>query len=193
MQSKLKFAAYCAVNMIQNMNGAVTASDVKRISYAWQLTVHRNPSKKLLFTESDLFFVLGTGDDMCKVMWSVRSGDNNGSAVPPNSSPYNVQSGVGSALSTAYSCIFRLNPARIKTEIASTILHPNLHIKAGEKKMILEIRYYIWNSNKLTPRELFGFRILNPGYVRGTDGKILFDTVVIFTPKPGLFDETPPG
>ncbi|MDR1334248.1 MAG: hypothetical protein LBJ71_03455 [Holosporaceae bacterium] len=66
-----------------------------------------------------------------------------------------------------------------------------------EKKIIVEVRYYIWlgsTLNPLEPRDLFGSQVLMPGYIEvKSDGKIFFPTVVIFAPKPGLFDEnTPP-
>jgi hypothetical protein len=198
----MEFAAHCAVNMIQNINRAVTASDVKRILYTCQSVIYPNPSEQLVYAamhkciiETDLFFVVGTGNDKCKVMWSARSS----SGTPfrqgygaPNNYPCYIVSSAGSVLTGAGSSIIRPSSARIKKETASADLYPNLHIKAGEKKMILEIRYYIWDDSDFKPREWFGFRILNPGYIYGGDGKNCFDDIVIFTPKPGLFDDTPP-
>jgi hypothetical protein len=197
----MKFAAHCAVSMIQNTNRAITADDIKRILYAWTLIIYPNPSESLYrnskryIVEWDLLFVLGTGDDMCKVMWSAR-GTLGYSKKNVLDGSYNVQSTVGSALSGASSSIFSnmtaKHPGRIKTEIASTILHPNLHIKTEEKKMILEIRY--WNSD-LRPWEWLGFWVLIPSYTpkiqSGVKGAFL-TTVVIFTPKPELFSESAP-
>jgi hypothetical protein len=200
----MKFAAHSAVSMIQNMKRAVTANDIKRIEYTRLMSIHPNPLSKTApvnmginksTSRLGLFFVVGTGDDRCKVMWSIRSSAGNSSA--PDNLGCVVQSDAGTSLTTAYSSIFCSasgHPGRIKTEIASTTLYPNLHIKPGEKKMILEIRYYVVHIDKLTPRELFGFKVLNPPYILGGDGKICFDTIVIFTPNPGLFDEnTPPS
>jgi hypothetical protein len=203
MQEKMNFAAHCIINMIQNTNKAVTASDVKRILYAWQSVIYPNPAEKLVYMavrrcliETDLFFVVGTGNDRCKVMWSARSQSgtpNRYGFGAPNNYPCYIVSNEGAVLTEAGSSVIGKSPARIKKETVSTALHPSLHIKAGEKKMILEVRYYIWSDSEFKLQEWFGFKILNPGLnLEGSGGKNCFDNIVIFTPKPGLFDETPP-
>jgi hypothetical protein len=45
----------------------------------------------------------------------------------------------------------------------------------------------------VSPREAFGFYIISPKGHGGTYDKTYFNAVVIFTPKPGLFNETPPA
>jgi hypothetical protein len=206
MKAKMEFAAHCAINMIQNTNRTVTREDIKRITYAWHLTIYPNVSKKMAemgsrkcVTETDLFFVVGTENNNCKVMWGARSasGDPYRRGYSNPSDYFFVStSGIGSALTGANSSIFcnvTGHPGRIKTEIAPTTLYKGFSIKAGEKKVIIEIRYFIWNDSDLSPREEFGFWVLTPKYTCiVSSGRSFFTTVVIFTPKPGLFSETPP-
>jgi hypothetical protein len=40
--------------------------------------------------------------------------------------------------------------------------------------------------SKISPREAFGFLILTP---KAQGGEFYFTSIVIFTPKPGLFDK----
>jgi hypothetical protein len=83
------------------------------------------------------------------------------------------------------------------TNVAASIIHPNLKIKDGEIKVIIECAIFKYTgfdyidgrlSKNVSPREAFGFWMLSPKpiYV------CYFNTVVIFTPKPGLFDDNGP-
>jgi hypothetical protein len=84
--------------------------------------------------------------------------------------------------------------------VAPSAICPELSIKPGETKIIIENCIYFLRASyfrlvdgrtwaNISSREAFGFLLLTPK-VQGD--VFYFDSIVIFTPKPGLFDETPP-
>jgi hypothetical protein len=206
MQAKMKFAAHCCVNMIQDVsvnraNKKITISDVLRISHAWNLIIwpdlkmiHQNAAGKYplgFYNSLILYCVVGTGDNKCKVMWSM-SGQTNKKTIPTDGYIYSNAS--GSTLTQHVSSLFYSNSARLQREIVSTSLYPNLSIKAGERKIILEIMCYFPSPPQIQHSRALGFWMLNlkPAVNYKNVACSFFNTVVIFTPKPGLFDDTLP-
>jgi hypothetical protein len=67
-------------------------------------------------------------------------------------------------------------------------IYPDLRIQKGEVKILIEIAFHNYEYN-IPAKKAFGFFVLNPPK---SGDNIYFNTVVIFTPKPGLFGDTAP-
>ena len=86
---------------------------------------------------------------------------------------------------------------RIKSNASPTEIYPSFSINPGETKIIVEICAYhtteyqkVGGGNWGSPKEEFGFFLISPKPARTQS--FYFEKVIIFTPKPGLFSETPP-
>jgi hypothetical protein len=84
----------------------------------------------------------------------------------------------------------------------ASLIYKNLKIKKDEIKIIIECYSYFCNSansaytfgdgrpcKNVSPRDAFNFFILSPKPTQWA----YFNSIIIFTPKPGLFNETPPA
>ena len=89
---------------------------------------------------------------------------------------------------------------RYKTEVPPSEIYSGLKINPGEVKIIVDSCLYR-NSDRMTTlegtfpshKEAFGFYLLNPKHVdESSKSHYFFHSVIIFTPKPGLFSETNP-
>jgi hypothetical protein len=139
-----------------------------------------------------LFYAVGIGDDKCKIMWSCYAFPEVNPCTSLSAYRYYSKASTGT-MTQAWASIF-WNRSEMQEEIVSTDLLPGFHIKSGEKKIILEICFYRTNGSKISPREVFGLLVLNPKYYAYHNAveQSFLATFVIFTPKPGLFSETPP-
>jgi hypothetical protein len=77
-------------------------------------------------------------------------------------------------------------------------IHKDLKISPGELKILVECSHYYGKHiyfpdgrMSISSREAFKFLVLTPK-VKSQNTLGYFNSIVIFTPKPGLFDETPP-
>ena len=67
-------------------------------------------------------------------------------------------------------------------------IYPDLKLSENETKIIIEHKF---ETNKTNSR-IFGFYFLDPLKSYGVNDKLLFNSIVIFSPIPGAFSETPP-
>jgi hypothetical protein len=88
---------------------------------------------------------------------------------------------------------------RCKTGVSSpSQIYPNLKMTGDCEKILIEASIARSNSfltksgNQLTDKQSLGFHFINPRCGDWGD-RMYFRTVVIFTPKPGLFTETAPS
>ncbi|MDR2781531.1 MAG: hypothetical protein LBB21_03720 [Holosporaceae bacterium] len=173
----------------QRSNKRVTNADFARVNNPCHLDLPPfNSSSNKLKINTTLLCVRGTGNNRCKVMWSMFC-EIDGRASPSGAGTTNSE---GQLLTTSAASIFCGNSARIKKECDSTVLHPRLFIKAGEQRIIFETGYYY--DTRWGGKPTFGFRLINPSPTPGTVGAYTkyFGTVVFFTPKSGLFDDNLP-
>lgn len=77
---------------------------------------------------------------------------------------------------------------------------PTLKIADGEEKIMIETKiernpsqYKNMSGQTLSNKQALGFLLLDPKYSKNGQWNQLFHSVVIFTPKPGLFSETAPS
>ncbi|MDR0580651.1 MAG: hypothetical protein LBG04_00850 [Holosporaceae bacterium] len=86
----------------------------------------------------------------------------------------------------------------IGTEYAASAIYKNLTIEEDEIKMIIDVNFCAswWSGASRKRKEqpsTWGLLVYNPEaetYASTTGG--WFHHIIVFTPKPGLFDETPP-
>ena len=92
------------------------------------------------------------------------------------------------------------------TNLAQSTIYPTLKMDEGKYKIILECvlyngessmsnnEYLATDSQSTRAKKSFKCRLITPKPNYKSDGHgYYFDSVVIFTPKPGLFDETAPS
>jgi hypothetical protein len=200
----VEFVTYEIAGMIQNIsqrrtNKKITLNDLRYcISGAFlsfypgtkQFPASRNVFKQPGCVHGKFFYVVGNADGTASVKWGVQYQFINGSG--PNTSPGTISMGVGSGDARYIT--------RVESNVAPSAICPELSINPGETKIIIEnFIYFICSSYYklvggrtwgIPSREAFGFLLLTPK-VQG--GEFYFDSIVIFTPKPGLFDETAPS
>ena len=106
---------------------------------------------------------------------------------------------------TPYSNLMRSQHGQSAVSFLSDVppeqIYKDLRIKPGEYKIILECTFFYSDNCRFVdgrtyydvpPRKAFGFLFLNPKR-EGRAGNFYFTSYVIFTPKPGLFDENLPN
>jgi hypothetical protein len=87
------------------------------------------------------------------------------------------------------------------TDVSPSSIYPGFSIQSGQIKILVEVTlhyssasfYYFTDGRphaSVPAKTAFGFWVLFPPK---KGDAIYFNTVVIFTPRPGLFDETPPA
>ncbi|MDR1375584.1 MAG: pilus assembly protein [Holosporaceae bacterium] len=212
MKLKTKNSALMAISMIQNVsknreNKRISLEDVKRINYSAFINYYSGQQQ---LTKADtlplghlpitvLIYVKGTGNNYCKVVWSLFvSGENATSPI-----------GSGGSLDEKNTSSSELTIADFRTwtgksyqhgqDLASTSLHPDLKIQINEIKMLLmtafftkkEFKYADQKNVSDNPRKLFGFHML-PLQLPLSGDNILFRNTVTFIPNPGLFSDDPP-
>jgi hypothetical protein len=199
VQAKMEFVAHNMIGMLQNIsrNGTpekITLTNIRNIvtgaylAFYPGMTMYATGSQCLPlghFPLGYIYYVIGEDNNTASVIWGVHFHMDNLRA-------YKVEC-VGMSASHGYSYVQYL-----RKQVPSKI-HPKLVIKPGEVKIIVECvccyhhTVFSFSDGRLCSnvpaKEAFGFYILSPK-AKSTDG--FFNSIVIFTPKPGLFDGTVP-
>jgi hypothetical protein len=202
INSRMSFCAYCMASMLQEVsqnreNKKITAADLRNVAASAFLTIY--PGKTMYPTSSvkyiyghflDCFVHCVKGiDGKASVLWNRRmfSGYSSG--------PSNI------SLDKFTTATHWSSMVKYQQNVAPSSIYKDLTIKDGEIKIIVECLCYTDPTNygftdgrlpSTSTKEKFGFWVFNP---KGTSGSYggYFNQAVIFTPKPGLFDETPPS
>ena len=212
LHSQTEFVAQQFANIIQNISqkreGAkrkITCNDIRYAASLAYLSMfpgtsrfvsQKNVSELGYCPHGYVVCVKGNSDSTASVLWNRRFHFTH-NALNPSSVILDQSS-------------FHRSNIKILTNAVPSEIYPTLKINPGEIKIIIECNvHYSQSSNysftdgrktsKVSPSEAFGLRLykLSPPVTRGreegwpNDG-IYFHAAVIFTPKPGLFDETPP-
>jgi hypothetical protein len=198
-KKRVELCANCAVNMIQNNNRKVTLKDITNISCAAFVPYFGGGEKQYATANTvyghssvvTLFYIKGTGTNTAKIMWYVgQSGLGN----PKNRSFWKKTSGTVAGW-TRFAVGLPIN-----TEHSVELIKKGLTINNEEVKMILVSYLYIDESflmpNKINIKStpsLWGFLTLDPkaDRVNGSQ-RSYFEAIVVFSPKPGLFDDSGP-
>lgn len=205
--SQTEFVAQQMANIIQNIsqkrsNKKITVNDIKYAASAAYLSAFpgtsRFVSKGIKTSElgynplGNIFCVQGITDSTAKVLWAKRFHMADGVYAPIN---VGVDNGI------------RRTNVKNLSNVSPSEIYPTLRIGKDQIKIIIEcaVHYsqasgYRFADGRLTanvsPSHAFGLKLhrLSPPATR--DGKnndaIYFHSVVIFTPRLGLFDETAP-
>jgi hypothetical protein len=201
INSRMRFCAYCMASMLQEVsqnreNKKITLADLKNVAASAFLTIYPGKTAYPTSTERyiyghflDCFVHCVKGvNGKASVLWNKRICSYIGTG------PSNVSVTNFTTVSHWSSLV------KYQQNVAPSSIYKDLTVKNGETKIIVECLSYIDINYGFTDgrppttsaREKFGFWIFNPEGTSVT-GRGYFNQVVIFTPKPGLFDETPPS
>jgi hypothetical protein len=195
MQKQMEFVAHEMANILQNKgNKKITKDDIKYAMAGAYLSIYPGTTMYSVtsahqkniyghFPHGDLYCVKRTNGQN-NILWKITC--HTSRAITPK----------------GMTCDQRSNPASI-----GGVNLNDISIEEGQIKMILHCycffyqdgNRYLLNGNStlsITAREAFGFSLLEPkGFVRNSAEpgfSAFFPVIVIFTPKPGLFDDTAP-
>ena len=206
LQSQVHFVAHQMASMLQNVSQnrtdkAITKNDIRHIASAAYLTIFPGITQFTATGKHDgylgynpMWYVIcvkGNENSTASVVWVQRYFSCN-DAINPET--INQDSRIDRTIT---SNLQNVEPSRI---------HPNLKLEKNEIKIILEctIHYsqassYSFadgrNCSTVSPSKAFGFFVYPLAPPKTQDGKndaIYFHSVVIFSPRPGLFSETAP-
>ena len=187
MHSQTEFVAQQAANMIQNIsqkraNSATTSTERKR---------------QLRITTNDLWMIART------TALTIYPGLTQRSPYPLNHLPAMIIYYVKNNKNGTASCKWRNNhfgsygnfsycydsgsnfsSVRYKSDASPSQIHPNLKFSSEDAKIIVEVFLRSYRGDNKTA---FGLRLVNP---RTINNYYCFHSVVIITPKPGLFYES---
>jgi len=198
--SQTEFVGQQMANMIQNISKTrsadkrkITKEDLARIHcLAWQ-TVY--PGTTMFYTNSSypfghvpythLYYV--RGEEEGKASCVFRLYIYNGNVTKPADI---ISLGMLDVLKNNHTA----SKIRFLTNTEPSNIYPTLKINKGEKKIIVEtlmLRRTTW-TNGAAEKSTVGLHLVNPPMTKSSDWRYMFHSVVIFTPKPGLFDENGP-
>ena len=138
-----------------------------------------------------IYYVKGLSNSTASVIWAQRY--------------YTADSGYDPSLVNRDEDMSRTTVRNLKN-VASSDIYPTLTIKENEVKIIIECSlHYPTNGknykfsdgrycNKIPQKTAFGFYVYPLPFPQTVDNNksIFFHSVVIFSPRPGLFSETEP-
>jgi hypothetical protein len=142
-----------------------------------------------------IYYMKGVGNDV-RCCWRVQFESVNGTGTTPSKITAGAASGAENRSFIRIATGETKNPAAV---------YPGLSISDGEVKIIVEVGSYfnrghancryLDGSVAASLREVFGFFLIDPiitAYEANSGGNIYFNSIIIFTPKSGLFDGIAP-
>lgn len=203
-----EFIAHQTANMLQNVSQnrtdkKITINDLKNITAATYQTFY--PGTTMYYQGQGhvfghyphpvIFLVKGldNGNASCMYLSYATTADKG------NTSPAKMRS---ESYSYDWAGLQGAMLVHFKTNVAPSDIYPGLKINPGETKIIVESMIW-WNrgrfsdgrSGNISPREVFSLLLVPPKIYanNGNENNASYmHGVAIFTPKSGLFDETPP-
>ncbi len=199
--SQTEFVAQQMANILQNIsqkrtNKAITLNDIRyAFALAWQ-TLYSGKSMYWVNSGHELvhcpimhiYCVKGTGNGKASCLWRTLTHVNNSVAKSPLTLRCESAQSDHSGSSISYG-----------TDVLATSIHPNLKIDTDELKIIIEPMLHYATTFKdnegktKTPlKKALGLYLAKPKYIYN-NYYYPFGSIVIFTPKSGLFSETAPS
>jgi len=195
LHSQTEFVAQQTINMLQNItqkreNKEIKKKDLANIhALSWQ-TIY--PGKTLFQKDSvypaghnsitSMYYVKGLSDGKASCCWRTW--------IELKTSPNDM----------SYTCVANNDtnsPINFQTNTDPSNIYPTLKINQGEVKIIVETliqRNKTTTYKGISDKEAMGLRLANPVGVTTSKGWIhMFRSIIIFTPRPGLFSETAPS
>ena len=193
--SQTEFVAQQTANMIQNIsqkrgNLKITKTDLTNIhTLAWQSvypgvsmfrinSVYPSAHKPI----TSIYYVKGLDNGKASCIWRTWT------RLYESPSKVGYNSYTDDGLSSSVRFLTNTSPSNI---------YPTLKINPGDVKIIIETLMERDNSGTqykgISDKAAFGLYLVTPKSIGDNDSwSHMFHSVVIFTPKPGLFDETAP-
>lgn len=189
---KMEFCTHCMVNVLQNIsqqrsNKAITKQDFIYATYAafncWfggdlkQFSSRPQTQNYYYFPHPILFCIKGLANGKAKILWLIhpmwyREPSKYESPYVRNTANDNTHKD------------FSVIQTSLQTEVQASTIMPNFSIEEGEIKMILDGCMF-GEPDQARLR----FSILKPKF---STKRAFYNNTTVFTPKPGLFSETPP-
>jgi hypothetical protein len=194
MQAKMDFCTHCMVNILQNVSNGqkVTLQHINHAMQAAYLTFY--PGKTMMgtslfhlpmghFPHGLIYYVKGDSEEKASVVWCAAF-------------YIHTTYGIVELQKTQHSSSI----IKKLSNVSPSQIYSKLKIKEGEIKILLECfvvypegsssRYFSDGRpcSQVSIREAFGFLLLSSQIT-----SFRFRSIAIFTPKPGLFDETAPN
>jgi hypothetical protein len=202
IQERMEFCAHCLVNMLQNCSQSratsknITFNDIRYAVRSAYLAFYPSTTMYATGTRQHplghfplgfIYYVSGNSDNTASVVWAfIFHMDTNASEK---------------VIITRHISTHRYSMINILQNVAPTAIYPGLKINLGEKKIILECSCCYHNKpgdpdtfsdGRKCPavpvKTAFGLYITTPK----ARVECYFNSIVIFTPKPDLFNETLP-
>jgi hypothetical protein len=203
IKAKMEFVAHCAANMFQNVsmnrtNKKVTLLDFQYISAVAFLPYFGGGTDQYGGTSPGsykkpggvmtLHYIKGVGTNRAKPIWMVLT---SWATDPINRGTALVTWGTDKS----WHSLLAKNSISISYECDSDKIIKGLKIKTGEVKMIIDVNLCAsWmpdmNNKIQVPPKIWGLLFISP---KAETSMGWFHHLLVFTPKPGLFDETPPS
>jgi hypothetical protein len=196
MQSRMEFCASCMANILQNMSQnridkRITLAD---FGYAVQMAFMSIYPGKTMYEVSER--VHEYGHFPMTSISCIRGRDNGNIDILWKKIVYVEK--VSPLYFTGHSS--RSSIPAPGLNINSNLIFPGFSINSGQMKIVLECAIFFQNDyyysfpnrscDGVSTREAFGFCVFAPEVGYGTvNAKTHFNTLVIFTPKPGLFGD----
>ena len=200
-QAQTEFVTQQMVNLIQNIsqnreNKKITLNDLRYCFSTAYLSCF--PGTSMFYKDSgheliyvpfiEIYYVKGLAGGKASTYYRINMQTCSTSCVKPATMHCGPNSNGWSYSSIKY--LSNTDPKNI---------HPSLKINEGEKKIIIESLFY-WISSyknlegiaKSTLKEAVNCYLATPTSINSSSTHSFFHSVSIFTPKPGLFDETAP-
>jgi len=203
--SQNEFMAQQMANIIQNISQKRGASDPTKLkitqidlAYAFALS-HQTmyPGTTMYYSGqghgsfhlplANIYYVKGTDDGKASCIWRAGVWTSSNSVISPKTLCHDAtHAGVNNSI------------VKYKSNVSPEEIYPQLKTNSGDEKIIIEL-FSQWRASfkdnsgnkKNSLKEALGLYIATPKHI-GTNPSSFFNTVVIFTPKPGLFDDEGP-
>lgn len=200
-----EFMAQQMVNIIQNMSQKRGASDSTKLkitqtdlAYAFALShLTMYPGTTMYHSGqghgsfhlplANVYYVKGTENGKASCIWRAGVWTSGNSVISPKTLHHDVtRAGVSNSI------------IKYKSNVLPEEIYSQLKINFNDVKIIIEL-FSQWSASytdnvgnkKSSLKEALGLYIATPKHI-GTNPASFFNTVVIFTPKPGLFDDEGP-
>lgn len=189
-------------NVIQNISQKRTDKRITQTDLMYAFAVSHQtmyPGKTMYYSGkghgifhlplANIYCVKGIENGKASCLWRAGVWTNSDSVISPETLRHDVtQAGVSNSI------------INYKTNASASEIYPNLKINSGDIKVIVEL-FSEWSASykdnvgnqKSSLREALGLHVATSRYRGSGNPYYFFNTVVIFTPKPGLFDETAPS
>lgn len=171
-------------NIHKNDGKPITIKDLKYITSAAWLTVF--PGMTLFYPKkvcrsydayTHLYYIKGLDDGNASCMWRFYNCALDKTSSTPNE--------FGASISYIN---WHISKVRYLANANPSSIYKGLKINPGEVKIIVETLFIM--KNPKSDKNAFGFYLISPKCTSNSSYKYYFHSIVIFTPNPGLFNDS---